>query len=493
MQAKTFPVLQLLVFIAATASHGGEAPEDLRAIFSIEKIAGNAGLKNAVAFPEYSSAPPSHNVASDAAMNDIAGKLKPGDVVVIASGSYKDFETVIPESVAGTREQKIIIRAEQPGSVELTGRSRFEIRGRHIQLHGFKFSKTGASSVVLAGKYNRLHRCQFTECGDPKSTQNHVMILPPGTQYNEVDYNEFAGSISMSIKVRADALGSEHVTQHNFLHHNLFRDIPKLSSNGGEAIQIAGPQGGATELHLKTRVEHNVFLRVNGDAETISNKTPGNFYRWNIIKDSESALTIRGGSDCVIEGNAHINTRPMRVMGSRHKIVNNLFYNASVFLSHGSANYEAARDILFAHNTIINTKSAIVFGGQQPELKAGIEGNRFVNNILVSTSGSEPVLIRSLPEYSAEWSAERNKFSRNILWAAGKPFPKLPAPAGEDNIVADPKVELGESGLSNLAAGSAAVNAGLPDISARDLAGSPRDAQPDIGANEARKPSSTEK
>jgi hypothetical protein len=416
----------------------------------------------------YPEGAPALKVASQAEMTDALGKLKAGDVVEIADGTYDAFQLHVPTTLQGAADRKIVLRARHPQSVVFTGETKIKVQGRHVELQGFEFKECRQDAVVLGGSFNRLTRCRFTNCGNPKKTQSEVVILPPGSQNNELDYNEFVGSLSMSIKVRADAEDSPEGTKGNHLHHNTFRDIKRLSSNGQESIQLAGPGGGGTKQVMNTRVEHNLFLRANGDREAISVKAPWNIIRWNVLKDMDAAINLRGSSDCVVEGNVHINTRPMRVCGSRHRIVNNYFLGSGIFISHGSPGYGAAKDNLIANNTIVADKHALMIGAQTQPVAEAARNNRIVNNILAIRRKGEPVILDKEGQ-------EGNVFDRNLIWSTAEKVFIPAAPEGSKNMLGNPLLEAkSDRYVPKPADGSPALTEGIHGIVPTNILGVPR-------------------
>jgi len=416
----------------------------------------------------YPALVPTVKVSTQLEMNEAVAALKAGEVVEIADGTYDSFKVALPAELQGAPDRKIVLRAKSLHGVVFTGASQLKVQGRHVELQGFVFQGCRQDAVILGGSFNRMTLCRFVDCGDPKKTTSEVTILPPGTQNNEVDYNEFVGSLSMSIKVRCDAEESEQGTKNNHLHHNTFRDIKRLSSNGQEPIQLAGPNGGGTLQVMNTRVEHNLFLRANGDREAISVKGPWNIIRWNVFKDMDAALNLRGGPHCVVEGNVHINTRPMHVCGSGHTIVNNYFQGSGIFISHGSPGYGAARDSLIANNTIIAVKNAISIGAQTQPVGEPARNNRMINNIFVVQKRGRPVVI------DAE-GREGNVFDRNLLWAAGGDVELPPAPESCKNLLGDPLIRVEpDNYVPTPAEGSPALGDGVPGIVPLNLLGERR-------------------
>ena len=79
-------------------------------------------------------------------------------------------------------------------------------------------------------------------------------------------------------------------------------------------------------------VENNLFERVDGENEAISNKSSHNTFRYNTFRDVAATLTLRHGNDATVEGNFFLGQNDtssggVRVIGERHRIINNYFAN----------------------------------------------------------------------------------------------------------------------------------------------------------------------
>src|SRR4051812_11705146 len=68
-----------------------------------------------------------HKVTSAAEIGRLAARLGPGDVLVMADGTWTDQAIVFRGK--GSRDRPIGLRAETPGKVVLTGKSSLEIDG----------------------------------------------------------------------------------------------------------------------------------------------------------------------------------------------------------------------------------------------------------------------------------------------------------------------------------------------------------------------------
>ena len=97
--------------------------------------------------------------------NELAGKMQPGDTLILASGVWKDADLVVNSS--GKPGKPVCIIAKKPGKVKLTGGSRIVINGKHVLVSGLWFygpSTRKEFGVVIFGKKSSF--CRVTE---PKS------------------------------------------------------------------------------------------------------------------------------------------------------------------------------------------------------------------------------------------------------------------------------------------------------------------------------------
>ena len=111
---------------------------------------------------------------------------------------------------------------------------------------------------------------------------------------------------------------------------NYFADRPPGNGNGWETIRIG--LSGVAQSNSFSVVENNLFERVDGENEAISNKSSHNTFRYNTFRDMAATLTLRHGNDATVEGNFFLGENDtssggVRVIGERHKIINNYFAN----------------------------------------------------------------------------------------------------------------------------------------------------------------------
>jgi hypothetical protein len=307
---------------------------------------------------------------------------RPADRIVVEPGTYPDAIINLVQS-GGSSGRPVIIDGNN--AVTFTGSTRIQIGASNVVLRGFIFRDVGIEAVTIAAPSVRITESNFLNCGDLKKPQAECVIVRLGGANAELDFNTFAGSRSMSIKVRAGSDGDRSQPTMAFIHHNVFRDIQRLSSNGQEPIQIAGPNGGGSNAELRARIEHNLFYRAEGDREAVSIKTPGTTLRWNVFRDMDAAPNIRGSRNAVVTDNLLIRTRPIRINGSDHRVERNVVLcpptGVGFVVSHGSPGYESAANTVIRDNVVATNRVGILFGAQTQPLETMAHGNTIVSNM----------------------------------------------------------------------------------------------------------------
>jgi Chondroitinase B len=326
------------------------------------------------------SAPAGQQVAP-AQLGQALASARPGDRIVVAPGTYADAAINLSGG-GGAAGRPVVIDGNN--AVTLTGATRIQVAAGHVVLRGFTFRDVGIGAITITAPGVRVTESQFLNCGDAQKPQAECVIVRLGGEDAEIDFNTFAGSRSMSIKIRAGSDDDRSQPINAFIHHNVFRDIPRLSDNGQEPIQIAGPNGGSSNIELRTRIEHNLFYRAEGDREAVSLKTPGIALRWNVFRDMDAAPNIRGNRNAVLTDNLLIRTRPIRINGSGHRIEGNVMVcpptGVGFVVSHGSPGYETAVDTLIRNNVIATKRVGILIAAQTQPLETVAHGNKIASN-----------------------------------------------------------------------------------------------------------------
>src|SRR3712207_1245831 len=79
-----------------------------------------------------------HALDGIAALNAAVRTAGPGDTLVLANGTYRDAEILLVGK--GEPSRPIVVRAETPGGVVISGASVLRIAGVGIELQGFHFT-----------------------------------------------------------------------------------------------------------------------------------------------------------------------------------------------------------------------------------------------------------------------------------------------------------------------------------------------------------------
>ena len=330
-------------------------------------------------------------VASAADIARVTNELRPGDVLVMTDGDWKDQAVVF--RARGTAEKRITLRAGTPGKVLLTGKSSLLIDGEHLVVSGL-FLKEGQSTgdgVKLAGRF-----CRLTETAVLGGTYKFFVHLY-GTDHR-MDHCYLAGKTNDSPTMQVEAEG---VPNRHRIDHNHFGPRPPLGRNGGETIRVGYSHQSMS--NSATLVEQNLFDRCDGELEIISNKSCENSYRGNTFLDCAGMFTLRHGNRCVVDGNFFLGHHKrgsggIRVIGEGHVVVNNYIdgvEQGGIRLTAGIPNsplvgYFQARDCLIAFNTIVDSRGPLL------ELDAGMgssgrtlrpENITLANNLLSVSDG----------------------------------------------------------------------------------------------------------
>lgn len=417
----------------------------------------------------------------------------PGDTVRIADGTHQGWKVDLAKG--GADGKPVTLEPESPKGVTFTGATSLRLSGDHLVVRGFRFEGTGldgdkwSPNVELTGDRNRVTGCEFVDAAGGKAVYTGIVYVTKTADDAEVDHLVFRKSRTISVKV---AVTPDVLPRGVRIHHNLFEDIQIAGGNGGEAIQL-GSGGRATDAKfLRATIEHNVMRRVRADPELISNKSSGNVIRFNRLYDSEGEIVLRGGNECVVEGNLLVRTDGgIRVCGSGHRIVNNVVLDSKsgLFLTYGGDKYDAAKGNVIAHNTFHTRGWAVTVAIPNPTAEeradpkklVPVEGNTLVNNLFVTET---PKFLRHLEGVGtlAQLVAQ-NRVTHNLFWKRqGETSPI--AELAETNAFKDPKLTFSGDEPPTLEDGSPARDAGLPGFSDRDAAGRARSGAPDLGASE---------
>jgi poly(beta-D-mannuronate) lyase len=321
-------------------------------------------------------------VSSQGEFQKAAELVQAGDEIIIANGSYSGWELSI--NCHGIADKPVIIRAETSGKVIFTGDVNspvFIATGNYTEISGLLFTgckvyKGSGKNGVLVELKSSLH-CRITDCifrDNSAMAQFMPLVVISGKgEYNRVDHCTFTGNRdNQEAQVK---ITKEEVPVYTSIDNNLFKDKQKVTwkvVNGGECIQV-----GQDPILLGTQVSHttvrdNQFIRCNGEAEVISNKSSANKYLHNNFEECKGELVLRGGHDCLVDSNSFKGgAGGIRVSGTHHIITNNTLTGlpVAIRLMYGMAKgkeeigfYVAASDCLIKNNHISRATKGILIG-----------------------------------------------------------------------------------------------------------------------------------
>ncbi|MDM9630892.1 chondroitinase-B domain-containing protein [Robiginitalea aurantiaca] len=327
---------------------------------------------------------------------------KPGDVIVLANGVWKDSELLFEAN--GTEASPITLTVEEKGKVTLEGLSNLRIAGSYLVVEGlvFKNGYTPTTEVISFKKdkntlasHSRLTECVIDNFSNPERHEPDTWVAIYGKN-NRVDHNHLVGKRNRGVTMIVRLNTEESRENNHQIDHNYFGPRQNLGSNGGETMRIGTSHYSRTNSN--TMVAANYFDRCNGEHEIISNKSGQNTYKNNVFYECSGTLTMRHGEETLVDGNVFIgNNKPstggIRVINGKQTVINNYgigltgyrFRGAFVIMN-GIYNspinrYDQAKDAVVRNNTFINCDHVQLCAGADAERSAPPEDCVVENNI----------------------------------------------------------------------------------------------------------------
>lgn len=326
----------------------------------------------------------------------------PGDVIVMASGEWKDAELLV--KAEGTKEKPIKLTVEEKGKVILTGLSNLRISGAFIEISGlvFKDGHTPTSEVISFREKKGVYanNCRLTECvidsyNHPERFENEQWITLYGRN-NRVDHcvlnDKRTKGVTLVVRLVDEACQNN---QHR-IDHNYFGYRQVMGSNGGETMRI-----GTSHYSLTSSgsiVEGNYFDRCQGEVEIISSKSCDNVFRNNTFFECKGTLTFRHGHDNLAEGNFFLgngieNSGGIRIINERNRAINNYFYGlkgyrfrGAMVIMNGVPNspinrYNQVIEGVFSNNSFVNCDHIQLCAGSDAERSLPPVDSKLENNV----------------------------------------------------------------------------------------------------------------
>ncbi len=438
-------------------------------------------------------------VSSAAQITTAMQSAQPGDTLIMTNGIWTNQQ--IRFAGFGSSTNPITLRAETPGQVILNGNSTLDISGSWLVADGLRFEggalSNGSNAIVeFRGTLGEATNSRLTNSAiigyNPANVDDRYHWVELFGQNNRVDHNRFENQnhSGVTVVVRRDDTGADnHLIDAN---HFVDRPVPNNPSdaNGFETIRVGTSDQSLSDSF--TTVENNLFERLDGEIEIISNKSGQNTYRYNTFRESAGTLTLRHGNDTLVEGNFFLgndknNSGAIRVIGERQTIVNNYIANVddraggAISISAGVPNsalnqYFQVTDAVIAHNTLVNTSGVMLTfdDGLGSSGRTLLAQNVTVANNIFRSNG--PTIFEG--NQGSGWTWEGN------IAFGGSLGPKNGA--GGITVV-DPQLELDPDGLWRLSSTSPAIDAGVGSYSGLftdDMDGQARIGLFDVGADE---------
>ncbi len=353
-------------------------------------------------------------VRSPDEFNEAASTLRPGDRVVLANGTWRDVELIF--KAHGTAEAPIVLTAEDPGKVVISGQSRLAFSGEHILVSGlvFRDGYTPTSEVIAfrtssdeLASHSRVTNTVIDDFSNPERFSSDTWVALYGKN-NRFDHNTLIGKgnsgVTMAVRLNSEAsLENGHVIEYNY-----FGPRQTLGSNGGETLRI-GTSHYSREFS-NTIVRHNYFDRTSGELEIISSKSCGNTISGNVFFESQGTLTMRHGHYTLVEnnyflGNRKPNTGGIRVINENQTVRNNYLYGlaghrfrGALVVMNGVPNgpinrYDPVTDSVIDNNIVVESDHIQLCAGADAERSAPPIRTSMSGNIIMSTSNPDPFTI----------------------------------------------------------------------------------------------------
>ncbi|NMM48879.1 chondroitinase-B domain-containing protein [Marinigracilibium pacificum] len=364
-------------------------------------------------------------VNNNAELKEILEDIKPGDVIVLAKGTWENLHLIIKGY--GTQELPIILKGEIPGEVFIEGESYLKLGGEYIIVKDliFRNGYTPENSVIdfKIDKDLVANNCRVTNCVIINFNQLQRNISDHWVEFsgrnNRLDHSYLSGKTNDGPTVRIRLAGNQNILNHHKIDNNHFGPRPRKGGPHGETIQIGSSETSMTPSY--TLISNNLFERCNGEVEVISNKSNFNEFNNNIFYKCEGSLVMRHGNYCRIDGNMFIGDSTsdvyggIRIVNSGHWVINNYFYQlkgsqfrAPLSVMNGIPKsplnrYNQVTDLTVAYNSWVECENPMQFGvGVNIDQKDVLPSSEIrsarpirtivANNLIYNKKGTKPII-----------------------------------------------------------------------------------------------------
>jgi len=346
--------------------------------------------------------------------NKVVKGLSAGDTVIMSNGVWHDVELIFKGE--GSKNKPIILKAQTPGKVIISGKSNLSISGNYLVVDGLVFkdgnTPTGeviafrTSSVDLAN-YSRLTNTVIDNFSSTDRQMSDLWVAVYG-KHNRVDHNSLINKRNrgVTLAVRMNSEGSRK--NHHVIEYNYFGPRQVLGANGGETLRIGTSH--FSREYSNTLVRNNYFDRTNGEHEIISNKSSGNTFRNNVFFEAQGTLTMRHGHFTTVEnnyflGNRKPNTGGIRIINENQTVNNNYLYGltghrfrGALVIMNGVPNsppnrYDPVINSAMNNNIVIDSDYIQLGAGADEERSAPPTASEMLNNVIMSKYNLTPFTV----------------------------------------------------------------------------------------------------
>lgn len=361
-----------------------------------------------LSYSHISSAQLVHNIEQ---FNKAVTKIKPGDELVMANGIWRDVELVF--KAEGLANKKIVLKAQTPGRVIITGQSNLSFSGKHIVISDlvFKNGSTPTGEVLSfrtsnedLANHSRVTNIVIDNFSTTDRPMSDLWVAMYGKN-NRFDHNTLVNKrnrgVTLAVRMNTEASrNNNHVIEYNY-----FGPRQILGSNGGETLRIGTSH--FSREYSNTIARYNYFDRTNGEHEIISNKSSGNSLIKNVFFETQGTLTMRHGHFTKVEGNYFLgnrkpNTGGIRIINESQSVSNNYMYGltgkrlrGALVIMNGVPNsppnrYDPVIDSAMNNNIVIDSDHIELGAGADEERSSPPTNSEFKGNIILGKSNLEP-------------------------------------------------------------------------------------------------------
>ena len=373
-------------------------------------------------------------VQTAAELQDAIAAAEPGQRLVLASGTWRDAEILFQGE--GTADAPIVLAAETPGEVILSGQSALRLAGEHLVVDGlvFKNGYTPTGSVISfrasadqSCNYCTVRNTVIDGYSNPERFETDTWVQVFGRNNRFVN-NHLSGKGNQGVTL-AVRLGSEADRENGHVIANTyFGPRANLGSNGGETLRIGTSHYSLSDSN--TVVENNVFDRTNGELEIVSVKSGGNVLRGNTFLAGRGTLTLRHGNNNLIERNVFLgggaeHTGGIRVINAG-QVVRGNYMEGLTGIRFGGAftvmngvpdspinRYHPVVDAVIETNSIIGSDRIQLGAGSDAERSAVPERSVFRSNLVMRSEDG--------PVFQVYDDMSGIDFSDNVVIGPGDP------------------------------------------------------------------------